>query len=59
MKIEWVKSVRSIVTLMIVAMYCWLSCRGIIKAESFQTIAVMIITFYFTKQRGGNGNGTV
>lgn len=57
MKIEWIKSVRSIITLMLIGVYCILAIKGVMKPEDIQVICAVIVTFYFMKNRGG-GNGT-
>ena len=59
MKIEWIKSVRSIITLMLIGIYCTLAIKGAIKPEDIQVITAVIITFYFVgkNRNGGNRNG--
>lgn len=56
MKVEWIKSVRSIATVILILTYSYLCIKGVIKAENLQVVIAMVITFYFTKPRGG-GNG--
>ena len=59
MNFEWLRSVRSIITIMIVGVYCILAFKGVMKPEDVQTIVMAMIVFYFTKNRGGNGNGQI
>lgn len=42
--------VKSIVTLMVMGVFCALAVKGIIKADAFTNIAIMITTYFFTKK---------
>lgn len=42
--------VKSIVTIILTVIFCVLSLRGVIKADSFMTIFVMVMTYFFTKK---------
>lgn len=43
-------TVKSIVTLMLTAVFCGLSWRGVIGGEQFLTIFTTVIAFYFGTQ---------
>ena len=60
MKIEWIKSVRSIVTILLVLTYCWLCIKGVMEARELQTLIGMVIVFYFAgKHRNGGSDATI
>ena len=42
--------VKSIITLMVMGVFCALSAAGRINEQSFMTVATAVITFYFAKQ---------
>lgn len=42
--------VKTIVTLLVTLVFCWLAITGAIAAELFMTIFTMIIGFYFGTQ---------
>lgn len=44
--------VKTIVTLSVVGTTCYLALIGNLEVETFMTITGIIITFYFTKDRG-------
>lgn len=46
--------VKSIITLMIVAVYCYLCISGTIEPGNVQTIVGMVISFYFGTQHEWN-----
>ena len=52
-------SVKSIVTLMLTAVFSYLAIQRVISGEQFLTIFTMIISFYFGTQakKEGDGNG--
>lgn len=59
-------SVKSIVTIVLTAVFAWLSISGTISGTDFLTIFLMVISFYFGSQSqklqdaidgGGNNNG--
>ena len=43
--------VKSIITLMVIGVFCGLAAVGRIDSQSFMTIATAIITFYFARQQ--------
>lgn len=55
MKMLWQKvckliDVKSIVTIMVTAIFCYLSAEGRIEKEQFMTVFTVIISFYFGTQ---------
>jgi flagellar motor component MotA len=42
-------NVKSIVTLMVMGVFCYLAIRGDIKPSEFMVIVTAIITYFFTK----------
>lgn len=54
-------TVKSIVTLMLSMVFCWLSITGDVSGEQFLTIFSIIIAFYFgtqyQKNTGGESDG--
>ena len=50
---EWYKSVRSLVTIIVVLTYCYMSIAGKMPAEDIHTAALLILAFYFTKKSNG------
>lgn len=52
--------VKSIITIMVLAVFCYLALRGEIEPEYFATVLSAIVTYYFTKKDSGTtGNETV
>ena len=43
--------VKTIITLFITAVFCYMSIFGVIAPELFMTVFSMIITFYFSSQQ--------
>lgn len=43
-------SIKSIVTLMLTVVFCYLSIIGVIPAELFMTVFTVVIAFYFGTQ---------
>lgn len=43
--------VKTIITLLITAVFCYMAITGAIAAELFMTVFSMIITFYFSSQQ--------
>jgi len=41
---------KSIITMAVTGMLCYLTFDGQISTDNFQTIAVMVFTYYFTRQ---------
>lgn len=49
---DWLTSVRSLVTLMIAASYCYLAIIDKVKGPDVQSVVMMVLGFYFvTKDR--------
>lgn len=48
-KLEKLLEVKKIIALLIVSVFCILSFKGDITPDNFNTVAVMIVTFYFTQ----------
>ena len=46
--------VKSIITILLCAVFAFLSIKGSISADNFQTVFLMIITFYFTRRTETN-----
>lgn len=55
MKIEWIKSVRSIATVILILTYAYLAAKGVIDAKDFQSVILVVLTFYFVKNRKNGG----
>lgn len=49
-------NVKSIVTLVLVFVFSYLSVTGKVSPADFQTVFLMIITFYFTRRTDNNEN---
>lgn len=49
-KIAKLIDVKSIVTIILTIVFCVMSLKGVIKADSFMTIFVMVMTYFFTKK---------
>lgn len=39
--------VKKIIALMVISVFCGLSAKGVIAAEQFTTVSIMIVSFYF------------
>lgn len=46
--------VKTIVTLALTAVFCYLSVIGVVAAELFMTVFTVVISFYFGTQYGKN-----
>ena len=51
-------SVKSIVTILLTMVFCYLSVTGIISAELFMTVFTVVIAFYFGTQAEKKDTGT-
>lgn len=56
-------TVKSIVTIVLTAVFAYLTCAGGVTAEQFLTVFTVVIAFYFgtqaeKKAQVDNGNGT-
>lgn len=49
-------SVKSIVTILLTAVFCVLAVRGTVTGEQFLTVFTTVIAFYFGTQYQKNGN---
>ena len=50
--------VKSIVTILITLVFCYLSVTGAITPEQFVTIFMMVVSFYFGVKSGQSKNAT-
>lgn len=48
--------VKSIVTILLTVVFCYLSIAGVITAELFMTVFTVVIAFYFGTQAAKNEN---
>ncbi len=46
--------VKTVVTLLLTVVFCYLSARGVIPVDEFIKILTIVIVFYFAKNRGVN-----
>ena len=56
-------AVKSIVTIVLTAVFAYLTCTGGVTADQFLTVFTVVIAFYFgtqaeKKAQADNGNGT-
>lgn len=49
-RIEKLLTIKSIVTILLTLVFCWLSVTGAIAAELFMTVFTVVIAFYFGTQ---------
>lgn len=49
-------TVKSIVTILLTLVFCYLSITGVISAELFMTVFTVIIAFYFGTQHEKQSN---
>lgn len=49
-KLEKLIDVKSITTLMVMAVFCGLAIKGVIPSDAFTNIVIMICTYFFTKK---------
>jgi len=50
--------VKSIVTILLTIVFCFLAVRQIISGTDFQSVFLIVISFYFGTQTQKNVNGT-
>lgn len=50
-------NVKSIVTILLTLVFCYLSIAGVISAELFMTVFTVIIAFYFGTQHEKQSKG--
>ena len=48
---------KSIVTIIIATGLIYFTNRGILDGETFKNIAIMVFTYFFSRQKGGNESG--
>lgn len=46
-KVTSLIEVKKIIALMVITVFCILSARGVVSAEQFSTVSIMIVSFYF------------
>ena len=52
-------TIKSMVTLILTAVFAWLTCSGGVSADQFLTVFTMVIAFYFgTQAEKRNHSGT-
>lgn len=60
-KLSKLIDVKSLVTLLLTAVFCVLAVRGTVSAEQFLTVFTVVISFYFgtqyQKNRGADSGG--
>ena len=49
-------NVKTVVTFAVTAVFCILALKGSISSDTFMTVAVMVISFYFGTQYEKNAN---
>lgn len=55
----WLKSVRSIIAVLVAVTVCWLAITGVIDGKDFLGIAIIVFNFYYlNKTRPSNGSKT-
>lgn len=57
-KLSKLIDVKSLVTLLLTAVFCVLAVRGTVSAEQFLTIFTTVIAFYFGTQHQKNRGGS-
>ena len=56
-KAEWVTSIRSLSTYLVIFTFCAMSAKGAVDPKDFMLIVSLVMNFYFlAKQRGTNGS---
>lgn len=56
-RLDKLLTVKSIVTLMLSMVFCYLSIKGVITPEHFMTVFTVVIAFYFgTQTKKGDGD---
>ena len=51
-------TIKSMVTLILTAVFAWLTCSGGVSADQFLTVFTVVIAFYFGTQAEKNDNKT-
>ncbi len=51
-------TIKSMVTLILTAVFAWLTCSGGVSADQFLTVFTVVIAFYFGTQAEKNANKT-
>lgn len=57
-RLDKLLSIKSIVTILLTLVFCYLSVVGVISAELFMTVFTVVITFYFSSQNDKKKNST-
>lgn len=55
-KLKNLLTIKSMVTMLLTLVFCWLSLTGVIGAELFMTVFTVVIAFYFGTQHEKNTN---
>ena len=55
-KAEWVTSIRSLATLLVIFTFCSLASKGKIEPKDFMLIVSLIMNFYFLAKQRTNGS---
>lgn len=53
-RLEKLLSVKSIVTILLTLVFCYLSIIGVIDAQLFMTVFAVVIAFYYGTKNGNN-----
>ena len=53
-RLEKLLSVKSIVTILLTLVFCYLSIIGVIDAQLFMTVFAVVIAFYYGTKNGSN-----
>ena len=51
-------TIKSMVTLILTAVFAWLTCSGGVSADQFLTVFTVVFAFYFGTQTDKNANKT-
>ena len=51
-------TIKSMVTVILTAVFAWLTCSGGVSADQFLTVFTVVIAFYFGPQTEKNANKT-
>ena len=51
-------TIKSMVTLILTAVFAWLTCSGGVSADQFLTVFTVVVAFYFGPQTEKNANKT-
>lgn len=57
-KVKNLLTIKSMVTMLLTLVFCWLSLTGEVSAELFMTVFTVVIAFYFGTQHEKKENST-